>query len=200
MFHSHCIYHNRAGHEITECKAFGSLTVREKEEWIFQERLCFRCLSPYHLASACKESIKCSICGSKRHADLLYMSREEKKERAAKKRGLPKENAENVNPKCTSICKCSPGGLSCSKIVLVDIFSEDRSDDVHRVYAIVDDQSKAWLITTNLADKLSTKGPEWKYYLSTCGGVKEVRYGRRVMGLIVRSVHGSASKLPTLID
>ena len=81
----------------------------------------------------------------------------------------------------------------------VDVHSEDRPDNAHHVYAIVDDQSNASLITTYLADKLSANGPEWKYYLSTCAGEKEVRHGR-VTDLIVTSVHGRTSKLPTLIE
>jgi len=64
----------------------------------------------------------------------------------------------------------------------------------------VDDQSNVSLITTDLADNLNANGPEWKYYLSTCAGEKEVRHGRRVTGLIVRSVHGRTSKLSTLIE
>ena len=86
------------------------------------------------------------------------MSQEERKERVTKESEPPKENAENVTPKCTSICKGSLGGLSCSK----------------------DDQSNASLITTNLPDKLNAKCPELKYklkYLSMCGGEKEVMYG-----------------------
>ena len=68
------------------------------------------------------------------------------------------------------------------------------------MYAIVDDQSNASIVTTDLADKLNVRGPEWKYYISTCGGDKEVRYGRGVTGLIIRSIHGRTSKLPTLIE
>ena len=44
------------------------------------------------------------------------------------------------------------------QIVLVDVHSEDRPDNVHRVYAIVDDQSNASLITIDLADKLNANG------------------------------------------
>ena len=51
----HCIYHKTAGHDIAECKAFRNLTLGEREHWILEERLCFRCFSPNHLASACKE-------------------------------------------------------------------------------------------------------------------------------------------------
>lgn len=67
-----------------------------------------------------------------------------------------KEDVDNANPKCTSICNGNPGGLSCGKTVLVDVYSEEHPDDVHRVYAIVDDQSNASMITNDLADKLSS--------------------------------------------
>ena len=84
--------------------------------------------------------------------------------------------------------------------MLADIYREDRPNEVHRVYAIVGDQSNASIISTALADKMNAEGPEWKYYLSTCGGTKEVRYGSRLTGLIIRSIHGRTSRLPTLIE
>ena len=74
------------------------------------------------------------------------------------------------------------------------------NDDVNRVYAIVDDQSSASLITPDLADKLDAKGPELKYYFSTCGKEREVRYWRRVTGVIKKSVHGRTSRLHTLSE
>ena len=55
------------------------------------------------------------------HHDLLHLSIEEKKERA-KEAETANEAQENINAKCTSICKGAPGGLSCSKIVLMDIY------------------------------------------------------------------------------
>ena len=84
--------------------------------------------------------------------------------------------------------------------MLVDIYREDRPNEVHRIYAIVDDQSNASIISTELADKLNAEGPEWKYYLSTCRGAKKVRHGRRLTGLIISSKHGRTSRLPTLIE
>ena len=57
--------------------------------------------------------------------------------------------------------------------MLVDIYREDRTNGVHRIYAIVDDQSNASIISTELADKMNAEGPEWNYYFSTCGGAKE---------------------------
>ena len=66
------------------------------------------CFSPDHKASARKEKIKCSICGSVRHPDLLHLNSEENKEKA-------KEGVETVSSKCTTICKGKQGGLCCSK-------------------------------------------------------------------------------------
>ena len=128
-----------------------------------EERLCLRCFSPHHVASTSKENVKCSICGSRRLTDLLHLSTEEKKKRG-KDAETAIETQENVNAQCTSICKGAPGGLCCSKIVLVDVYGEDRPNEFHRVYAIVDDQSNASIISTKLVDKLKAEGPECKYY------------------------------------
>lgn len=54
----------------------------------------------------------------------------------------------------------------------------DRPNEVHRVYAVVDDQSNASIISTELADRLKAEGPASKYHLSTCGGTKVVKYVR----------------------
>ena len=92
----HCLLHNMPGHDITECKAFESMTVGEREEWIFKERLYYCCFSPNHIGSACKESIKCSICRSEQHPDLLHLSREDKKSTQRKRTALTFKNSRKV--------------------------------------------------------------------------------------------------------
>ena len=76
----------------------------------------------------------------------------------------------------------------------------DRPNEVHRVYAVVDDQSNASIISTELADRLNAEGPASKYHLSTCGGTKVVKYGQRVTGVVIRSIHGKTSVLPPLVE
>ena len=157
-----CPFHERKGHELTECKAFIGKALKEKTEWIKSAGLCFRCLAANHRAKECRADIKCSECGSDRHLALLHKERE-------------KSHGEEIQSSCTAVCRDQQGGLSCSKIVLVDVFPDKRPEQVQRVYAIVDDQSNASMISPELADKLGVIGPKEKYFLSTCNSEKEVK-------------------------
>ena len=124
-------------------------TLKEKTKWILQAGLCYRCLSEGHRAKDCRQTIKCSISKDKRHNALLH--KEELKK---------PEGGESVDTKCTSLCGASEGGVSCSKLVLVDVVSKERPKSICRVYAIIDDQSNTSLITSELADELGATGPE----------------------------------------
>ena len=116
------------GHSQEECKAFASKTLEENTEWILQAGLCYRCLSEGHRARDCKQMIRCSICKDKRHNALLHKEKQNKP-----------EGGESVDTKCTSLCGASGGGISCSKLVLVDVISKERPENICRVYVIIDD-------------------------------------------------------------
>ncbi|CAB3985600.1 Hypothetical predicted protein [Paramuricea clavata] len=92
------------------------------------------------------------------------------------------------------------GGLSCSKILLVDAYAEDRPENAHRVYALMDDQSNASMISPELADLLDIDSPKQKYLLTTCSGAKETKYSWRESGLFVKSMCGRIAKLPNLVE
>jgi hypothetical protein len=180
-----CTFHNRGGHTLSECKAFEEKSIEEKTEWIMKEKLCFRCLEANHIARECTSEVTCSKCGSDRHPAILHKEKD----------------GEELRTNCTSVCK--KGGMSCGKIELVDVFQQRRPRERQRVYAIMDDQSNASLITTELANQLQADGPIEKYHLTTCSDNKVVKYSRRVPGLILQSTVGATSKilkLPTLIE
>ena len=178
-----CHFHQREGHTLSECKAFGDKTLEEHSDFILKAGLCFKCLSENCRAVSCKAHTTCSICGDKRHIALLH------KDKTAKE-------VESVEAKCITICSGEGGGLSCSKIVLVDLYSKQAPNSFKRVYAVLDDQSNASLISSELADELGADGPVEKYYLSTCSGERAERYGRRVNSIYVRSLNGYTSELP----
>ena len=185
-----CPFHDLTGHTLEECLAFRAKSLDEKTEWLREAGLCYRCLSRGHTASSCRENIECSICKDKRHPALLHRERSRP----------PIRSGEAVDSKCTSTCNAMEGGVSCSKLLLVDVSSKEKPHAVHRVYAIMDEQSNSSLISVELADELGASGPEEKYFLTTCSGTKETKYGRRVTDVVIQSISGVTANLPTLIE
>ena len=105
-----------------------------------------------------------------------------------------------VDSKCTSLCGASKGGVSCSELVLVDVFSKEKPESIYRVYAIIDDQSNTSLVTSKLADELEATGPQERYYLTTRSGENEAKYGQCMTGAILKSFNRLEYELPTLVE
>ncbi|CAB4017795.1 Hypothetical predicted protein [Paramuricea clavata] len=194
-----CSFHERKGHELSECKAFSKKTLEERTDWTKKAGLCFRCLVGKHRAKQCKENVKCGKCKSERHPTILHKDKVEKRKNEERNNGEERVN-EDLQSRCTSVCQGRSGGLSCSKILLVDVYAEDRPENAHRVYAIMDDQRNASMISPELADLLDIDSPKQKYLLTTCSGAKETKYGRRVSGLFVKAMCGRIAKLPNLVE
>ena len=72
-----CPFHERKGHELIECKAFGEKSLDDKTKWIKNAGLCFRCLIGKHCTRQCKENVKCYKCKSNRHPTILHKERVE---------------------------------------------------------------------------------------------------------------------------
>ena len=187
-----CAFHQRKGHLLIECKSFENEPLEAKNDCILKAGLCFRCLSRGHRSTECTAVVKCAKCGDDRHPTILHREKTET---------TRKEHGEGVRATCTSVCQNpNSGGVSCSKIVLVDVFTENGTQEPYRVYAIIDDQSNASMISPNLADKLGATGPKLKYLLSTCSGTTEEKSGRRVRGVALRSMAGRTIRLPQLVE
>ena len=89
--------------------------------------------------------------------------------------------------------------MSCSKTLLVDVYSRCNPHLTKYVY-VIDEQSNSPLVTSELADDLGADGPLEKYFLSTCSGEKEEKYCRRAAGIAVRSLSGAKFTVPTLTE
>lgn len=90
--------------------------------------------------------MKCGKCKSERHPTILYKDKVKKQENEAKNNGEERVN-EDLQSRCTSVCQGRSEGLSCSKILLVDVYPKDDPENTKRVYAIMDDQSNASMIS-----------------------------------------------------
>ena len=184
----HCRFHTCDGCDLKDGKTFARKPLQDRLEWLKKSGLCFRCLLPNHIAKNCKAEIRCSECNSDRHLALLH--RERKKENSTPTNPDDSPVDTEMQSNCTDVCKNSDAGLLATKIVLVDVFTSERPENIHRVYALLDEQSNVSMVSPELADKLGKEGEKEKYLLSTCSGSKEVRYGRRLSGIIARPLNG----------
>ena len=110
---------------------------------------------------------KCSECGSTLNYHIALMHLEKEKTGST-------DHGEEIRSTCTAVCRDREGGL----------FPKQRPEQVCRVYAIVDGQSNASMISPDLVDELGVTGPKEKYFLPTCSSHKEVKYGRCASGLL----------------
>jgi hypothetical protein len=70
---SKCAHCGKKGHVVYLCNSFLKLSLKEKLASVKDNKLCFRCLNPGHLARDCRVRFVCDIdkCG-KRHHRLLH--------------------------------------------------------------------------------------------------------------------------------
>jgi hypothetical protein len=86
------------------------------------------------------------------------------------------------------------------KIVLVNVFSQNKNENVVKCYCIVDEQSNKSLIKPELFPMLGISGQNHEYLLKTCNGSIVVN-GCRASNIEVQSLDGSCTyNLPTLIE
>ena len=124
---------------LSECKAFDGKPLKEK--WIKKGGLCFHCLPGKHRGKECEADVKCSECGSNYHLALLHLEKEKTEST---------DHGEEIRSTCTAVCRDREGGL----------FPKQQPEQLCRVYAIVDDQSNAFMISPDLVDKLGVTGPK----------------------------------------
>ena len=206
----YCYYHKTNSHNLVGCKAFSNLTLDQKNEFIKKTKLCFRCFSPGHIAIKCKVNIECGKCHSKRHPTLLHKRIEnDEGQKDMGEKGYGEEqhkeeeklnDGEEVVTTQTKVGQAEDLPVSCSKIILLDIFHPSRPTTTVRTYALIDEQSNACMISPTLVDQLGLQSPKERYLLSTCSATKEIKFGRRVSGLQVKSLNGIIEELPTLIE
>lgn len=66
-------------HKIYACNKFKELPQKERFNMVRATRLCFNCLSPYHMAPACQSHLVCSYCKGK-HNSLLHFDKQNQAE------------------------------------------------------------------------------------------------------------------------
>lgn len=173
---------HKTNHTLNECRAFKAKPLSDRKAFLKDNNLCFRCcMSSHHKTKQCKANIFCVECNSGQHTTALHVRT------ASNPRpdGMSSQSGE-TKVLCTQICGDSFCGKSCAKILLVNVFPDNKPQDSIQVYAIVDDQSNQSLARTELFDLLSLRGAPHDYTLTSCNGTRATT-GRIAEGLVVES-------------
>ena len=105
------------------------------------------------MAKDCKVPVKCSECGSEKHLAALHVDRKEKPKepdqvhgrkqknesqqtREGKVSQQQKEQSPSITTTCTEICGDKPGGRSCSKICIANIYVKGHPDKKVKAYIL----------------------------------------------------------------
>ncbi len=162
-----------------------------------------------------KVPVKCSECGSEKHLAALHVDRKEKptepdqvhngeqknesqQTRDGKVSQQQNEQPPSITTTCTEICGDKPGGRSCSKICLANIYVNGHPNKKVKAYILIDDQSNCSLATPQLFNMLNIDGERFPYTLRTCAGTMQTE-GRHASGLVIETLCGHKRHLlPTV--
>lgn len=202
-----CPIHNKP-HPLSRCHGFRGKHLDERKTYLKENSICFRCCaSTKHMAKDCRTTLKCNECESDRHISAMHpgtapWSLGEQLQHAAEdeqSRECEPRTPPIVTSKCTEICSGSTKARSCSKICLVKVYHANNPSKVHRVYAILEDQSNRSLVKPQFFDLLDINSSASPFTLKTCSDTVETA-GRKASNIIVESVNGKIKvKLPTLL-
>jgi len=59
-------------HKLWHCKEFKAKLLKERNDFVWSQTLCFRCLQSRHLSRECRSNLRCKICGEMSHNTLLH--------------------------------------------------------------------------------------------------------------------------------
>ncbi|CAE1275879.1 unnamed protein product [Acanthosepion pharaonis] len=200
----YCPLHKKF-HSLLKCRAFREKPLKERETFIRNNGICFKCCSSTaHIAKFCRMNITCNECNSEEHNTALHPGPPPWpiSIRSAAENG-GEDNppiATGVVSQCTQVCGGDLSEKSCSKICLVNVYPADQPDKTVRMYAIIDEQSNRSLVRSDFFDTFKNDGPSFPYSLKTCAGVIQTM-GRRASGFQVESLDGKNSlPLPSLVE
>ncbi|XP_050517490.1 uncharacterized protein LOC126892099 [Diabrotica virgifera virgifera] len=73
----YCVYCKIENHHVSDCRKFSALPIKEKDEFVKKNRMCFRCLKKNHTVKNCKLRMTCKVegCRGRHHTSLHDNSR-----------------------------------------------------------------------------------------------------------------------------
>ncbi|KAF0745786.1 Uncharacterized protein FWK35_00034883, partial [Aphis craccivora] len=151
-------------HKIYACESFKKLTTLERLNVIRDAKLCFNCLSGFHLANVCKSRFSCSRC-HRRHNTLLHLEGRSDNANNNVTNNVQEENSLPVSSPQVSMAATLENSyvFLSTAVVLVT----DNNGRAHKCRAVLDSGSQLNFISKGLQNKL--KLPSERILLPVCG-------------------------------
>ncbi|XP_072048931.1 uncharacterized protein [Amphiura filiformis] len=177
-----CVFCDKEGHEISKCRGFCKVDLKQRKDFAMKQGLCFGCLRKGHMAKRCKDRLQCETC-NKNHPTALHGDIREKKADPTLKEdslaaipSVSHHTSEHLSDRCSK----------SSMIVPVWISHCARPDKEQLIYALLDTQSDTTFMLDSSCDALGLDGPSVNLLLSTMSAKDLVVNSRKIAGLQVR--------------
>jgi len=166
-------------HNLDECDQYLQLTVDERQEFLFKNRLCFSCYDATtegHTARTCSKRRKCTICKEQHPTGLQGYRRKGKPPDIQKKR-----TGADVQQRPTSVTGASVKSINanclrlCTEVISLNIvpvkITHPASSVVVLTKALLDNGNQGTFIHENVLDQLKVQTASTVISVKTMNGV-----------------------------
>ncbi|KAL8583120.1 hypothetical protein ACOMHN_008558 [Nucella lapillus] len=187
-----CLFCKNA-HYVPECKKFAAIPYMKRKEFVMKQRLCFKCLRPFHRARDCKKTVTCNECKGNH---ITSMHDPDFKPRSKQPPGNDQQPEQNVSTNVNSAASVGQQGVesnASTKTVLktehlkeqpvaarlyslyIPVYVSARSNPEREelVYAMLDTMSDTSFVLGTVAEKLDLDKREAFLTLSTLTTTKQ---------------------------
>ncbi|KAL8579332.1 hypothetical protein ACOMHN_010916 [Nucella lapillus] len=187
-----CLFCKNA-HYVPECKKFADIPYMKRKEFVMKQRLCFKCLRPFHRARDCKKTVTCNECKGNH---VTSMHDPDFKPRSKQPPGNDQQPEQNVSTNVNSAASVGQQGVesnASTKTVLktehlkeqpvaarlyslyIPVYVSARSNPEREelVYAMLDTMSDTSFVLGTVAEKLDLDKREAFLTLSTLTTTKQ---------------------------
>lgn len=175
-----CLFCKKDNHPLAWCYHFAKLEKDKKQEFIRENKCCFRCLKVGHMSKDCKSEPNCKTCNGK-HVTAMHTPFQNESSRAqnesiqtqnesnrAEISQSHKKQENNTESHVASSCSNMGAGDGFCTLAIIPVKIENGTKSVD-TYAFLDSGSSASFIDENLAKQLGASGPSKKVTLDTMG-------------------------------
>ena len=153
-------------HNLDDCNSFLQFDLQKRSKWLFQNKLCYGCLSAIsvnHNGRNCKNRKECKVC-QKRHPTSLHGYEAEKSKAKQQDGNSSKESKVNVN------CATANTKSLISMCVVPVLVRHKLSNYIVKTYAMLDGCSQATFMQNKLLGALSLHGRKTSITVKTMNG------------------------------